>query len=179
MFVFCCLWQWSSAWINLTYYISHGKPFALERILTYNDKPLLLMKQLKEKKENPVFMLKHIKQMKSPAASAPSPPNSHPPRKSSDILNKELPLPPEAMSASSAIGGSSSNSLSPTGGGLTAHTNGHHSSLARSGTTASMRTSSKTAATTSTSSFLVPLELPLQLSGYQMLMFSQFFSMYY
>ncbi|KAF9127783.1 Adaptor for signal transduction, partial [Mortierella sp. GBA39] len=131
-------------WRQYALFICYGNT---ERILTYNDKPLLLMKQLKEKKENPVFMLKHIKQMKSPAASAPSPPSSHPPRKSSDFLNKELPLPPEAMSASSAIGGSSSNSLSPTGGGLSAYTNGHHSSLARSGTSASMRTSSKTAAT--------------------------------
>ncbi|KAK3824106.1 MAG: ras association (RalGDS/AF-6) domain-containing protein [Linnemannia elongata] len=136
-------------WRQYALFICYGNT---ERILTYNDKPLLLMKQLKEKKENPVFMLKHIKQMKSPAASAPSPPSSHPPRKSSDILNKELPLPPEAMSTSSAIGGSSSNSLSPTGGGLSAHTNGHHSSLARSGTSASMRTSSKTAATTTSAS---------------------------
>ncbi|KAF9327759.1 Adaptor for signal transduction, partial [Linnemannia elongata] len=136
-------------WRQYALFICYGNT---ERILTYNDKPLLLMKQLKEKKENPVFMLKHIKQMKSPAASAPSPPSSHPPRKSSDMLNKELPLPPEAMSASSAIGGSSSNSLSPTGGGLSALTNGHHSSLARSGTSASMRTSSKTAATATSAS---------------------------
>ncbi|KAG0279753.1 Adaptor for signal transduction [Linnemannia gamsii] len=131
-------------WRQYALFICYGNT---ERILTYNDKPLLLMKQLKEKKENPVFMLKHIKQMKSPAASVPSPPSSHPPRKSSDMLNKELPLPPEAMSSSS--------SLSPTGGGsstLGAHTNGYHSSLARSGTSASMRTSSKTSATTTSAS---------------------------
>ncbi|KAF9083845.1 Adaptor for signal transduction [Mortierella sp. AD031] len=141
-------------WRQYALFICYGNT---ERILTYNDKPLLLMKQLKEKKENPVFMLKHIKQMKSPAANAPSPPNSHPPRKSSDLLNKELPLPPEAMSASAIAlgGGSSSSTLSPTAGGsstLSAYTNGHHSSLARSGTTASMRTSSKTAATIPTGS---------------------------
>ncbi|KAF9924534.1 Adaptor for signal transduction [Linnemannia zychae] len=141
-------------WRQYALFICYGNT---ERILTYNDKPLLLMKQLKEKKENPVFMLKHIKQMKSPAANAASLPSSHPPRKSSDLLNKELPLPPEAMSSSSAAGnGSNSNTLSPTTGGstnLSAHTNGHQSSLARSGTT-SVRTSSKTAATTAASTSL-------------------------
>ncbi|KAG0362200.1 Adaptor for signal transduction, partial [Mortierella sp. AD032] len=133
-------------WRQYALFICYGNT---ERILTYNDKPLLLMKQLKEKKENPVFMLKHIKQMKSPAASASTLPILHPPRKSSDLLNKELPLPPEAMSGSSTGNGSSNgNSLSPTA----AHTNGHQSSLVRSGTTSSMRTSSKTAATTPSTS---------------------------
>ncbi|KAG0257560.1 Adaptor for signal transduction, partial [Linnemannia exigua] len=133
-------------WRQYALFICYGNT---ERILTYNDKPLLLMKQLKEKKENPVFMLKHIKQMKSPAASASTLPILHPPRKSSDLLNKELPLPPEVMSGSSTGNGASNgNSLSPTA----AHTNGHQSSLVRSGTTSSMRTSSKTAATTPSTS---------------------------
>ncbi|KAF9911520.1 Adaptor for signal transduction [Linnemannia zychae] len=135
-------------WRQYALFICYGNT---ERILTYNDKPLLLMKQLKEKKENPVFMLKHIKQMKSPAASASTLPILHPPRKSSDLLNKELPLPPEAMSGSSGLsagnGSSNGNTLSPG-----THTNGHQSSLVRSGTTSSMRTSSKTAATTPSTS---------------------------
>lgn len=119
--------------------------FHLERILTYNEKPLLLMKQLKEANESPVFMLKHIRQMKSPAVNAPSPPNSHPPRKSSDLLNKELPLPPEMMAAATgptvaalmAGNGQANGSTGLNGQGQSG------SSLARSGTSASMRSSSK------------------------------------
>ena len=105
------------------------------------------MKQLKEANESPVFMLKHIRQMKSPAVNAPSPPNSHPPRKSSDLLNKELPLPPEMMAAgtgptAAALMAGNGQSHGPVGlnGQATSH-NG--SSLARSGTSASMRSSSK------------------------------------
>ncbi|KAF9997896.1 Adaptor for signal transduction, partial [Modicella reniformis] len=81
-------------WRQYALFICYGNT---ERILTYNEKPLLLMKQLKENKESPVFMLKHIKQMKSPAVNAPSPPGTLPPRKSTDLLNKELPVPPESI----------------------------------------------------------------------------------
>ncbi|KAF9896981.1 Adaptor for signal transduction [Lobosporangium transversale] len=139
-------------WRQYALFICYGNT---ERILTYNEKPLLLMKQLKENNESPVFMLKHIKQMKSPAVNAPSPPNSFPPRKSSDLMNKELPMPPEALgglggmnasslsiaSGSTLVGstvGLNNNSLSPINGG--------GASLARSGTSASMRTSSKSIA---------------------------------
>ncbi|KAF9277289.1 Adaptor for signal transduction [Mortierella alpina] len=135
-------------WRQYALFICYGNT---ERILTYNEKPLLLMKQLKENKESPVFMLKHIKQMKSPAVNAPSPPNSHPPRKSSDIMNKELPMPPEAMAGSSLTVGSGSSLGVGLGGGSgingSNHLNGHGTangaSLVRSGTSASMRTSSK------------------------------------
>ncbi|KAF9313359.1 Adaptor for signal transduction [Podila horticola] len=138
-------------WRQYALFICYGKT---ERILTYNEKPLLLMKQLRENNESPVFMLKHIRQMKSPAVNTPSPPNSHPPRKSSDIMNKELPMPPEAM------GGS----LSGTSHGLTLnHTPNGSSLLSRSGTTASMRTSSKTAASTSTPS--TPTAASTNMSG--------------
>ncbi|KAI9232935.1 hypothetical protein MVEG_01498 [Podila verticillata NRRL 6337] len=140
-------------WRQYALFICYGKT---ERILTYNEKPLLLMKQLRENNESPVFMLKHIRQMKSPAVNTPSPPSSHPPRKSSDIMNKELPLPPEVM------GGSSGTSL---GNGLTLNhsiTNGS-SLLVRSGTTASMRTSSKTSASTSTPS--TPTTASTNMSG--------------
>ncbi|KAF9301971.1 Adaptor for signal transduction [Mortierella antarctica] len=138
-------------WRQYALFICYGKT---ERILTYNEKPLLLMKQLRENNESPVFMLKHIRQMKSPAVNTPSPPNSHPPRKSSDIMNKELPMPPEAM------GGSQSG----TSHGLTLnHATNGSSLLARSGTTASMRTSSKTAASTSTPS--TPTAASTNMSG--------------
>ncbi|GJJ72376.1 protein STE50 [Entomortierella parvispora] len=131
-------------WRQYALFICYGNT---ERILTYNEKPLLLMKQLKEANESPVFMLKHIRQMKSPAVNAPSPPNSHPPRKSSDLLNKELPLPPEMMAAATgptaaALMASNGQSHGPMGsnGQASPHTG---SSLARSGTSASMRSSSK------------------------------------
>ncbi|KAF8925601.1 Adaptor for signal transduction, partial [Dissophora ornata] len=130
-------------WRQYALFICYGNT---ERILTYNEKPLLLMKQLKEAKESPVFMLKHIKQMKSPAVNAPVPPNSFPPRKSADMLNKELPMPPEALAV--AAGGSAVVTLSP---GLGLHNGNGGASLARSGTSASMRTSSKTGVYNSTS----------------------------
>lgn len=37
-----------------------------ERCLSYDDKPLLLFQKLKDAKKNPVFMLKHIKDIRSP-----------------------------------------------------------------------------------------------------------------
>lgn len=107
----------------------------VERILTYNEKPLLLMKQLKENKESPVFMLKHIKQMKSPAVNTPTPPNALPPRK--DLMNKELPVPPYNMNMAASASqvtlvASSGASISSN---LSAQTNGSSAStLGRSGT---------------------------------------------
>ncbi|KAG0204638.1 Adaptor for signal transduction [Mortierella sp. GBA30] len=156
-------------WRQYALFICYGNT---ERILTYNEKPLLLMKQLKENKESPVFMLKHIKQMKSPAVNAPSPPNSHPPRKSSDIMNKELPMPPEAMTTGSTLTVGSASGLGTglgSGSGLSgsSHLNGHASpnggsSLVRSGTSASMRTSSKgaTGASASNASATLGASLP-------------------
>ncbi|KAF9431544.1 Adaptor for signal transduction [Entomortierella beljakovae] len=134
-------------WRQYALFICYGNT---ERILTYNEKPLLLMKQLKENNESPVFMLKHIKQMKSPAVNAPTP-GTLPPRKSSDLMNKELPMPPEFIAggliSSAAVGtipvSGGLGPLSASLGGLNG--NGSlNSSLHRSGTSASMRTSSKT-----------------------------------
>jgi len=42
----------------------------LERCLSYDEKPLLLFQKLKEAKKNPVFMLKHIRDIRSPIAVA-------------------------------------------------------------------------------------------------------------
>ena len=41
-----------------------------ERCLSYDEKPLLLFQKLKESKQNPVFMLRNIKDVKSPIAIA-------------------------------------------------------------------------------------------------------------
>lgn len=41
-----------------------------ERCLSYDEKPLLLFQRLKEQNANPVFMLRHIKDIKSPIAVA-------------------------------------------------------------------------------------------------------------
>jgi hypothetical protein len=42
----------------------------VERCLSYDEKPLLLFQKLKDAKKNPVFMLKHIKDIRSPIAVA-------------------------------------------------------------------------------------------------------------
>jgi len=39
-----------------------------ERCLSYDEKPLLLFQKLKDASKNPVFMLKHIKDIRSPIA---------------------------------------------------------------------------------------------------------------
>lgn len=45
-------------------------PPGAERCLAYDEKPLLLFQKLKESNNNPVFMLRHIKDIKSPIAVA-------------------------------------------------------------------------------------------------------------
>lgn len=45
-------------------------PYPPERCLSYDEKPLLLFQKLKDAKKNPVFMLKHIKDIRSPIAVA-------------------------------------------------------------------------------------------------------------
>ncbi|KAF9360974.1 Adaptor for signal transduction [Mortierella sp. NVP85] len=134
-------------WQKYALFICYG---TTERILTYNEKPLLLMKQLKENKESPVFMLKHIKQMKSPAVNTPTPPSALPPRK--DLMNKELPVPPYNMSASASqvtLVASSGASIS---GGLTAQSNGSTLTLGRTGATTPTTTGPTTTTTTTTTS---------------------------
>lgn len=42
----------------------------IERCLSYDEKPLLLFQKLKDAQKNPVFMLKHIKDIRSPIAVA-------------------------------------------------------------------------------------------------------------
>lgn len=74
-------------WQNYAMFICYGSPGQLhfswsylfidplpgsriERCLSYDEKPLLLFQKLKDAKKNPVFMLKHIKDIRSPIAVA-------------------------------------------------------------------------------------------------------------
>lgn len=58
----------------------------IERCLSYDEKPLLLFQKLKDAKKNPVFMLKHIKDIRSPIAVAQQ---KHAARKASSIISQE------------------------------------------------------------------------------------------
>lgn len=58
-------------WQNYAMFICYGSPGSrIERCLSYDEKPLLLFQKLKDAKKNPVFMLKHIKDIRSPIAVA-------------------------------------------------------------------------------------------------------------
>ncbi|KAI0080129.1 hypothetical protein K474DRAFT_344864 [Panus rudis PR-1116 ss-1] len=58
-------------WENYAMFICYGSPGnRIERCLSYDEKPLLLFQKLKEAQKNPVFMLKHIKDIRSPIAVA-------------------------------------------------------------------------------------------------------------
>jgi protein STE50 len=54
--------------------------------LSYDEKPLLLFQKLKDAKKNPVFMLKHIKDIRSPIAVAQQ---KHAARKASSVISSE------------------------------------------------------------------------------------------
>lgn len=58
----------------------------IERCLSYDEKPLLLFQKLKDAKKNPVFMLKHIKDIRSPIVVAQQ---KHAARKASSIMSQE------------------------------------------------------------------------------------------
>ncbi|KAH9975926.1 hypothetical protein BGW80DRAFT_1295364 [Lactifluus volemus] len=59
-------------WQNYAMFICYGGPTdnRVERCLSYDEKPLLLFQKLKDASKNPVFMLKHIKDIRSPIAVA-------------------------------------------------------------------------------------------------------------
>ncbi|KAI0041049.1 hypothetical protein FA95DRAFT_1501961 [Auriscalpium vulgare] len=59
-------------WQNYAMFICYGPPTGnrIERCLSYDEKPLLLFQKLKDASKNPVFMLKHIKDIRSPIAVA-------------------------------------------------------------------------------------------------------------
>lgn len=54
-------------WKQYALFICYG---TTERCLSYDEKPLLLFQKLKEAKQSPVFMLRHIRDVKSPIAIA-------------------------------------------------------------------------------------------------------------
>lgn len=58
----------------------------IERCLSYDEKPLLLFQKLKDAKKNPVFMLKHIKDIRSPIAVAQQ---KHAARQASSVISQE------------------------------------------------------------------------------------------
>lgn len=61
----------NDTWQNYAMFICYGPTGnRIERCLSYDEKPLLLFQKLKDAKKNPVFMLKHIKDIRSPIAVA-------------------------------------------------------------------------------------------------------------
>ncbi|KAJ6581177.1 hypothetical protein B0H19DRAFT_1207210 [Mycena capillaripes] len=71
-------------WENYAMFICYGSTGnRIERCLSYDEKPLLLFQKLKDAKKNPVFMLKHIKDIRSPIAVAQQ---KHAARKASSIM---------------------------------------------------------------------------------------------
>ncbi|KAJ7932903.1 hypothetical protein B0H13DRAFT_1592773 [Mycena leptocephala] len=70
-------------WENYVIFISYDSTGErIERCLSYDEKPLLIFQKFKDAKKNPVFMLKHIKDIRSPIAVAQQ---KHAARKASSI----------------------------------------------------------------------------------------------
>ncbi|TFK74933.1 hypothetical protein BDN72DRAFT_600023 [Pluteus cervinus] len=77
----------NDTWQNYAMFICYGAPGnRVERCLSYDEKPLLLFQKLKDAKKNPVFMLKHIKDIRSPIAVAQQ---KHAARKASSIMTTD------------------------------------------------------------------------------------------
>ncbi|KAF9078195.1 hypothetical protein BDP27DRAFT_1207910 [Rhodocollybia butyracea] len=84
-------------WENYAMFICYGSPGnRIERCLSYDEKPLLLFQKLKDAKKNPVFMLKHIKDIRSPIVVAQQ---KHAARKASSIMNGGNEQPSNSTSA--------------------------------------------------------------------------------
>ncbi|KAF9462929.1 hypothetical protein BDZ94DRAFT_1219040 [Collybia nuda] len=74
-------------WQSYAMFICYGSTGnRIERCLSYDEKPLLLFQKLKDAKKNPVFMLKHIKDIRSPIAVAQQ---KHAARKASSIMTTD------------------------------------------------------------------------------------------
>lgn len=88
--------------------------FTPERCLSYDEKPLLLFQKLKDANKNPVFMLRHIKDIRSPIAVAQQKQNQrqreNPAGMSNDPLtprgSRSTPTPPAGSSSAAASGSS-------------------------------------------------------------------------
>ncbi|KAF8889377.1 hypothetical protein BD779DRAFT_1521192 [Infundibulicybe gibba] len=77
----------NDSWQNYAMFICYGSTGnRIERCLSYDEKPLLLFQKLKDAKKNPVFMLKHIKDIRSPIVVAQQ---KHAARKASSIMTTE------------------------------------------------------------------------------------------
>lgn len=95
----------NDSWQNYAMFICYGSPGTylycprlrqltqpliignrIERCLSYDEKPLLLFQKLKDAKKNPVFMLKHIKDIRSPIAVAQQ---KHAARKASSVISND------------------------------------------------------------------------------------------
>ncbi|KAF8817501.1 hypothetical protein BYT27DRAFT_7074375 [Phlegmacium glaucopus] len=77
----------NDSWQNYAMFICYGSPSnRIERCLSYDEKPLLLFQKLKDAKKNPVFMLKHIKDIRSPIAVAHQ---KHAARKASSVISHD------------------------------------------------------------------------------------------
>lgn len=75
----------NDSWQNYAMFICYGSTGnRIERCLSYDEKPLLLFQKLKDAKKNPVFMLKHIKDIRSPIAVAQQ---KHAARKASSTID--------------------------------------------------------------------------------------------
>ncbi|KAJ7281924.1 hypothetical protein C8J57DRAFT_1463951 [Mycena rebaudengoi] len=84
-------------WENYAMFICYGSTGnRIERCLSYDEKPLLLFQKLKDAKKNPVFMLKHIKDIRSPIAVAQQ---KHAARKASSVITNG-----SAMTSSATLG---------------------------------------------------------------------------
>ncbi|KAH9852144.1 hypothetical protein C2E23DRAFT_886014 [Lenzites betulinus] len=93
-------------WQNYAMFICYGAPGSrIERCLSYDEKPLLLFQKLKDAKKNPVFMLKHIKDIRSPIAVAQQ---------------------KQAARKASATEGGSAKSTSTPGPSANSHSQGQH-----------------------------------------------------
>ncbi|KAJ6485822.1 hypothetical protein C8R45DRAFT_998037 [Mycena sanguinolenta] len=84
-------------WENYAMFICYGSTGnRIERCLSYDEKPLLLFQKLKDAKKNPVFMLKHIKDIRSPIAVAQQ---KHAARKASSVMTNG-----SAMTSNATLG---------------------------------------------------------------------------
>ncbi|CAG8596754.1 7946_t:CDS:10 [Ambispora leptoticha] len=99
-------------WRQYALFICYGKE---EKCLSYEEKPLLLFQKLKEQDLKPVFMLKNIKEIKSPFATAKEIINSLKASKAkrrTTLLNKELPPAPHEGNGGAGSSSSYNNTSS-------------------------------------------------------------------
>lgn len=77
-----CKISWDISLLNCV----HLEGNRIERCLSYDEKPLLLFQKLKDSNRNPVFMLKHIKEIRSPIAVAQQ---KHAARKAPSVISND------------------------------------------------------------------------------------------